>query len=211
MSENVRTIKDGCPICGGDVVGNEKIRFYCKPCNSMYNLKHIEINKNSCALFVGRFQPFHKGHLWAVNKILEENEVVIIGIGSSQYSDTMENPFSFYERKEMIKRTLDKEGITNYKVIAIPDIHDHTEWAVYVMDLVKGFHFVYTGSELTRKLFTLAGVHVKDLNRKDHISASEVRFRIIKDMDWKELLSESVLDYIIEIGGEDRIKKLSRG
>lgn len=211
MSENIRTIKDGCPVCSGDVTGSEKAKFYCKRCNVMYELRHIEINKSSCALFVGRFQPFHNGHLWAVKKILEENEMIIIGVGSSQYSNTMENPFSFEERKEMIKRTLAIEGITNYKVVAIPDIHDHSQWAKYVMDLVKGFHYVYTGSELTRKLFTQVGVRVKELHRKSQISASEVRFRIIKDMDWKELIPETVIDFLIELDGVERIKKLSRG
>jgi len=55
------------------------------------------------ALFIGRFQPFHSGHLDAIKQISEEE--IIIGIGSSQYSKTEENPYSFEERKKMIKKS----------------------------------------------------------------------------------------------------------
>ncbi|MCJ7698989.1 adenylyltransferase/cytidyltransferase family protein, partial [Candidatus Bathyarchaeota archaeon] len=37
-------------------------------------------------LYVGRFQPFHLGHLCAVKKILGEVDEVIVAIGSAQYS-----------------------------------------------------------------------------------------------------------------------------
>src|SRR5207245_2773190 len=63
------------------------------------------------ALFVGRFQPFHRGHLATVRRILETNDEIIVGIGSAQYSHTGENPFTAGERYEMIKRALDAEEI----------------------------------------------------------------------------------------------------
>ena len=56
------------------------------------------------ALFIGRFQPFHQGHLDAIKQISEDE--IIIGIGSSQYSKTDDNPYSFEERQKMIEKTL---------------------------------------------------------------------------------------------------------
>lgn len=56
------------------------------------------------ALFIGRFQPFHSGHLDAIKQISEDE--IIIGVGSSQYSGTEDNPHSFEERKKMIERSL---------------------------------------------------------------------------------------------------------
>jgi nicotinamide-nucleotide adenylyltransferase len=56
------------------------------------------------ALFIGRFQPFHPGHLDAIKQISEPE--IIIGIGSSQYSKTTDNPYSFAERKTMIEQNL---------------------------------------------------------------------------------------------------------
>ena len=43
------------------------------------------------AFFIGRFQPFHRGHLAMVRRILETNDEIIVGIGSAQYSHTGEN------------------------------------------------------------------------------------------------------------------------
>jgi len=55
---------------------------------------------------VGRFQPFHNGHLQLIQAILSEVKFLKIGIGSSQYSHTMYNPFSYDERKEFIIQSL---------------------------------------------------------------------------------------------------------
>src|SRR5256885_9498938 len=57
------------------------------------------------ALFVGRFQPFHRGHLSMVKRILESNSEIIVGIGSAQYSHTGENPFTAGERYEIDRKS----------------------------------------------------------------------------------------------------------
>src|SRR5512136_438362 len=104
-------------------------------------------------LFIGRFQPFHKGHLAMVKKILQDNDEVIIGIGSAQYSHTGENPFTASERYEMIKRTLDAEGIRMYSIVPIPDTHVHSVWVSHAVSLVPRFGVVYTNSPLVVRLF----------------------------------------------------------
>jgi len=74
------------------------------------------------ALFIGRFQPFHKGHSMLLQNIGSQYDEIIIGIGSSQYSSTVDNLFSEDERKKMIAKSLDKIGINNYRIVLIPDI-----------------------------------------------------------------------------------------
>src|SRR5437762_5293956 len=104
------------------------------------------------AFFIGRFQPFHRGHLAMVRRILESNEEIIVGIGSAQYSHTGENPFTAGERYEMIKRALDAEGIHNYHIVPIPDTHVHSVWVSHVTSLVPRFDVVYTNSDLVVRL-----------------------------------------------------------
>ena len=60
-------------------------------------------------LFIGRFQPFHKGHLGTLEKIAKVEDVgeIVIGIGSSDQSFTSYNPFTVEEREEMIRSSLD--------------------------------------------------------------------------------------------------------
>ncbi|MEM3596417.1 MAG: adenylyltransferase/cytidyltransferase family protein, partial [Candidatus Bathyarchaeia archaeon] len=56
-------------------------------------------------LYVGRFQPFHLGHLEVVRSILNRADELIIAIGSSQYSHTRRNPFTAGERVTMIRES----------------------------------------------------------------------------------------------------------
>jgi len=58
------------------------------------------------SLLIGRFQPFHKGHLQLIQDVCAEYGEVIIGMGSSQYGNTLENPFTSDERKLMIRESL---------------------------------------------------------------------------------------------------------
>jgi len=40
------------------------------------------------ALIIGRFQPFHLGHLLLIKEAAKEADIIVIGIGSSQESRT---------------------------------------------------------------------------------------------------------------------------
>ena len=55
-------------------------------------------------ILIGRMQPVHKGHMQVINKILEEVDEIIIGIGSAQLSYELKNPFTAGERVIMLKK-----------------------------------------------------------------------------------------------------------
>jgi cytidyltransferase-like protein len=78
---------------------------------------------NMKALFIGRFQPFHKGHAEQIRLISKKYEEIIIGIGSAQRSHTIENPFTAAERTAMIKEFLKDEGIKKYQIFEIRDLN----------------------------------------------------------------------------------------
>ncbi|PLX26152.1 quinolinate synthase [Candidatus Parcubacteria bacterium] len=124
------------------------------------------------ALFIGRFQPFHDGHLDAIKQISESE--IIIGVGSSQYSETDDNPQSFEERKKNIESNLDGLNL-NYQIIAIPDIHNENEWVNHVKNTVGEFDTVYTGNDVVKKLFEEKNYNVKMIKKNINISATEIR------------------------------------
>jgi len=84
------------------------------------------------ALIVGRFQPFHLGHLNMVRKVIEECDKIIIGIGSAQFSHSTSNPFTAGERHLMISRSLEDEEIFDYYLIPINDLNIYSEWVSHV-------------------------------------------------------------------------------
>ena len=65
------------------------------------------MNTDNTNIIIGRFQPFHNGHLELVLKALEDyTDDLIIFIGSAQKSRTNRNPFTYFERSVMIREVL---------------------------------------------------------------------------------------------------------
>ena len=163
-------------------------------------------------LFIGRFQPFHKGHLKIIQNISKKYNEVIIGIGSSQYSYTIDNPFTVDERILMLKKALEKTGVNNYRIVLIPDIHNPPKWVDHVLSIVSDFDIVISNNSLTKRLFSEKGFDVKEtpLYSKDRYSGKEIRKRIINGGKWDNLVPKEVLDIIEKIDGVKRLKELSK-
>lgn len=73
------------------------------------------------SMFVGRFQPFHAGHKWIVNEILDEGKNVLICIRDIEPDD--KNPYTSQEVENRITGELiDLIMEGRVKVMTIPDI-----------------------------------------------------------------------------------------
>lgn len=163
------------------------------------------------ALFIGRFQPFHKGHLYMIEKILQDFDRLIIGIGSAQYNNTLRNPFTSEERRTMIDRALAEEGIGSYEVVTIDDTNDHAIWVSSVETIVPEFGLVFSNDPVTLRLFREKDHKVKEppLHRREMFSGTEVRERMVAGKDWEELVPPVVVDYIKKIDGVQRMNRIS--
>jgi nicotinamide-nucleotide adenylyltransferase len=164
------------------------------------------------ALMIGRFQPFHKGHLLAIQEILEEAEKVTIVIGSSQYSHTFENPFTAGERHLMISSSLEREGILNFYLIPITDINVYSLWVQHIVNHVPPFDCVFTMNPLTARLFKERGCEVRTtpLYEREKYSASNIRTLILKNGPWEELVPTAVSKAMAEIDGVARMKEVAK-
>lgn len=72
-------------------------------------------------VFLARMQPVHNAHLWLVNKALEENDKVLIVLGSENKVDMLRNPYGINLRKKMLRECLSKEQNRRLKIITLPD------------------------------------------------------------------------------------------
>jgi nicotinamide-nucleotide adenylyltransferase len=163
-------------------------------------------------LIIGRFQPFHKGHLSVIKKIAKECEALIVGIGSAQYSHILENPFTAGERYLMISKTLANEKISNYYIVPIEDVNRYDIWVSHVEALAPKFEVVYTNNPLTKQLFLERGYKVKSMPLYDRraYSGREIRKRMLKNEGWEDLVPEEVVQIIKELKGVERIKTLAK-
>ncbi|MEM2092173.1 MAG: nicotinamide-nucleotide adenylyltransferase [Candidatus Bathyarchaeia archaeon] len=166
------------------------------------------------ALYVGRFQPFHLGHLEAVKYILNNAKEIIIVVGSAQESHTLENPFTAGERVFMIRLALNEVGIapSRYYIIPVIDLDVHGIWVSHVCSYVPKFDVVYSNEPLTRRLFIEGGFRVESIPffKREVCSATEIRRRMLAGLNWEELLPKSVAAYIKEINGVERLRDLAR-
>jgi nicotinamide-nucleotide adenylyltransferase len=165
-------------------------------------------------LYVGRFQPFHLGHLDAIKNVLEEVEEIVIVIGSAQYSHNINNPFTAGERLVMIRNALEEAEIDQARVwvVPVPDVHLHMMWVSAVEGYTPKFHIVYTNEPLTKRLFMEAGYKVKGIPffERQFYSSTIVREKMLLDDSWQTLVPKTVADFITEIDGVNRLRELNR-
>lgn len=151
------------------------------------------------ALFIGRFQPFHLGHLSVIEKALKETDHLIIGIGSAENSFEKENPFTAGERFEMIEAALLDHGIPASKFCIIPvrNINDYDAWPNHVDSLVPHYEAVYTGSPIVKELFEKQGKHkIIDVEKKFDICSTKIREKIFRGEDFSDIVPEKVAELL---------------
>ncbi len=144
-------------------------------------------------LFIGRFQPFHKGHLAIIKKAMQHVDTLLIVLGSSQISRTAENPLTPPEREIIIRETLHHEGIRNFRIYPVEDIDDDAKYVAHVEKKVPPFDIVFSGeNKLITKLFSTAGYPVIDSKRLGNWIATDIRGRIKQNKDFTPLVPGTV-------------------
>lgn len=162
-------------------------------------------------LFVGRFQPFHNGHLMVIKGMTKVCGRVVVAIGSTDKHGTAENPFSTDERKEMIQAALQDAGIIptfDLIFVEVPDMPSDDAWTKKALELAGTVHVAWTGDAQTKACFEKAGIEVKVIKPVPGISAEEIRKRMKEGGDWQSLVPAAVADQIRVIDGVERVKKL---
>ena len=59
------------------------------------------MEKYKIGVVLGRFQMLHKGHISLIDEASKLSDKVVVLVGSADKSNTIDNPFSFEERKEI--------------------------------------------------------------------------------------------------------------
>lgn len=121
-------------------------------------------------VFIGRFQPFHVGHKEVLDKALELADKVIVLVGSSNQPRTIKNPFTFAERKDMIRESYmrsplseDDEEFPANRIVIEPlrdNKYNDQAWAVSVQNVVKRVDASFGWSDKPRRGGIIG--HVKD-------------------------------------------------
>ena len=161
-------------------------------------------------LIIGRFQPFHLGHVAAVRFALENVDSLSIGIGSSNRFNEKKNPFTADERKEMILSSLDENTLDKVKIYYIPDVDNHERWTHHVDEIVPKYDVVFSNDDFTHALFKKRNIKVVSvpLAKREVLSGTEIREKIASDQSWSEFVPDGTRKVLLKINARDRLKNL---
>jgi nicotinamide-nucleotide adenylyltransferase len=163
-------------------------------------------------VLIGRYQPFHRGHLAVVREIRASrpDDALILGVGSAQASYSWTNPLTAGERAELIEASLHEAAITGVTVVPIPDIDRHALWVAHVESLLPKFERIYTNNPLTRTLFERAGYAVTSpaLVERARFEGVRVRAALAEGSGWKELVPPVVARMLAEWNVPQRLAML---
>lgn len=102
-------------------------------------------------IYIGRFQPLHKGHVATIDFIFENNDTseLVIFVGSANKSISAKNPWTYQERKEMIIGSLkDKSYFNKIQIKPLNDyLYNESRWKQQVLDEKADAIFGYSKDE----------------------------------------------------------------
>ncbi|MHA1684363.1 MAG: adenylyltransferase/cytidyltransferase family protein [Promethearchaeota archaeon] len=161
-----------------------------------------ELGLSHVPLFIGRFQPFHDGHLDCLREIRKVNDRVIIGIGSPQYSRTRLNPLDLSERKEMIESVLKAPGLdfSDAYIIPIPDVHCEDLWMLNVKMMFGGASNIvlYSNNDWVRGLASQESISLAEKwqYRRDALNGTRIRELIRDGGKWNQFVPRETENFL---------------
>lgn len=161
-------------------------------------------------LLIGRFQPFHLGHLEALHFALSKVEKLWVGLGSSNKPPQRNNPFSAEERKEMILSSVDDSIKNKIEIYFIPDFDNHQKWVENIDNIVPKFDMVFTNDEMTKHLYSKRDIMVIPIPflKRDNLSGTNIRDLIISDQPWEEFVPEGTKKFLNQTNAKQLLKNL---
>jgi nicotinamide-nucleotide adenylyltransferase len=154
------------------------------------------------ALFIGRFQPFHKGHLFALGWIARRCRRVVVAIGSAQEKGTMKNPLSAQERKKIIRAGLSEANLLHKcDLCLVPDIPDNSRWVAHVDAHMPAYDVCFSNNALVLRLMRRAGKRTARVPflRRSFYNATAIRERMREGKAWKGRVQASVWNALKEM------------
>jgi bifunctional NMN adenylyltransferase/nudix hydrolase len=95
--------------------------------------------KYDTLVFILRGQPFHNAHLEIIKRATALTDQIVVIVGSSKQPRTYKNPFTFEERRAMIKSATAGLALSVYVEPNTDTIYNDQAWAVRVQGIVSKY------------------------------------------------------------------------
>lgn len=169
------------------------------------------IDKLKRGLMVGRFQPFHNGHLCLVKQILKDCDELVIVIGSAQFNYSFTDPFTAGERIMMIHASLveSKINLTRCHIVPVVNDENNARWFGHLKSMVPPFDFLYSGNEFVGNLVSSQTRILKPrFSKRREYNGTNIRKLMSSSNSWKKFVPDAVAGIIEQIDGVTRVRFL---
>jgi len=141
--------------------------------------------------FVGRFQPFHRGHMRVFEEFSDRHEVVAVVADAGER--TRDDPLSAEQRVEVVESCLDTE-------VFVQEDHPESDerWCRELLEATQADGAV-TGNDWTRRAVeehSDAEVLEPEMHRRSLYSGTEIRTRIRSGDEWRYLVPDCALEVL---------------
>jgi nicotinamide-nucleotide adenylyltransferase len=161
-------------------------------------------------LLIGRFQPFHLGHLEALRFALSKVDKLWVGLGSSNKPVEKNNPFTAQQRKEMVLSSIDDSMNEKISIYFVPDVDNHIRWIEKIDTIVPKFDIIFSNDDLTKHLYSKRNIQILGipfLNRES-LSGTHIRNLIVNDQRWEDFVPDGTRNFLIKTGAKELLKNL---
>ena len=179
--------------------------------------------KYDTLVFILRGQPFHSAHLEIIKRATALTDLLVIIVGSANQPRTYKNPFTFEERRAMIKSATAGLALSVYVEPNTDTIYNDQAWAVRVQGIVSKYRvlggagvgiighkkdmsssyldmFPQWGFEDVELVEFLSAVDIRDLYFKN-----SVNYKFIKGV-----LPETTYDFLLDFAHTDEYRQIIR-
>lgn len=167
-------------------------------------------NIQNVGFAIMRIQPMHKGHFRLINKMLEDNDIVVIGLGSVQEYGTIQNPFHKKDKISFIKKVYGENS--KIKIIELKDQKGASkeEWVDYAFGQVEKMNLpkpttYYCGSDADAEWYKgmeekkCFQIKILERHGSGFLSATEIRKAISSgNNSWEEFVPACLINDIKE-------------
>lgn len=135
------------------------------------------------AIYIGRFEPVHNGHMALLQRALDSARQVIVVVGSAWQARSPKNPFTWQEREAMLRGALPEADRHRVQVLPMRDYYNEAVWVQAVREGVARLtapgarialvgHFKDASSSYLR---SFPGWALMDMERQGSIDATTIR------------------------------------
>ena len=152
------------------------------------------------AVFVGRFQPLHRGHHRVITTVREQADTLVIALGSPAAARTPENPLSAEEREATLG-----DCYPDLPVVRVADEGrgraGERAWGRRLCRRTDA-DVVVSGNERVQRIVrdhTDAAVHEPELHAPDTFSGTAIRRRIRAGEPWRDRVPECCRERVADL------------